>query len=800
MSGISGIATNVVNIAGINENILVTVDKKGNVFCINMRTGDLLFKVSKFAQSTPNDNFNKITPTIDENYIYITLPDIGGKAKFFAIDYRKAIEMGNSDPNSSAVNSSVAYISSDSDFSGTSTTNNSLIRIVSAGKSGNIDLRGRIAIVSDKGDKDNLKVYYTNMNDNGKAVKVQDAFEAVDSNTSQKVTASSFTLNGGLASEVSYINGYLYLVDGRGFLHAFSGTEENNLALLNMKSSFANGDDIQDSVQRGSTYKLTANIMNYSGKDTEPIDIVFDINDGTNTSTIKKENVIVPAAGLDMNLEYTVPTDFMGDNFNIRCTVNPVNEDGSHKYDESKYTDNSQILQIKVSKPIDLQVTNIKIGEYYEKSYVSADVTVKNNSEQDVQYIPISVYVGGKKLSSTQVTDTVCIAKNSTLNVPVTIFLDQISPDLNKKTLIKAIVNESSVIQESESENNYQRAYINTYRELPDFSVCDLAKDVQYNINQKVVTTFKVRNNSRNDYNAVDVVFKQYNGASETKTIALGANSEKVLSFDWVTPGNEVTFDAIAEINPKDSSGNRKIAERDDGTNNSMKCNTVIKNVPPPSFVPATTMDIKPVPPGNFITHREWSETRFDHWEYVCVGTRTVSGADGKSYTVGIYSWVARYKTYYFYADLKLTVDKITEIIGNGQENVNPQSMKSGYGVNVNVTSTLTTNYDNLNAITGVQHLYAYFPETNYTTALELDPLSQYGSRTNTWQFKVNSESIYNNRVHFTPVWFPNGQNYIMQFVGTDAQTPAGAMSASTTGSIMIQGSMYDDEKTGSAR
>jgi hypothetical protein len=802
MDGIAGITSEAVNIGGIPESVLVTVDKKGNVFCINMRTSDLLWEMSKYAQSTSNPSYEKIAPNIDENYVYVTLPDVNGKAKFFAIDYRRAIDLGKSNPKSSATNAAVVNLSNDDEFTGVSKTNNLIVRIMKTNEKGDIDIRGRVAFVGDTGENNNLRVFYTNETDGGRAVKVNDAFETYNEETNQKTTSTYFTLKGGLASDVSYIGGYVYLVDGAGYLHAFSGTAENNLSVLNIKNTFLDSKDLQDTVQKGKTYQIEASLANYFGKDTAPVDIVFQVEDDKNI--IKKENVIIPADGLTINLKYTVPLDYDSEYFNIKCTVNPASSDGKRKVEEIKYTDNYQILQIKVAKDLDIETTDIKINEYYENSYVSADVTVKNNSSQDMQNVPLSLYVDGKKLPSTQVANTFSIAKGASLSVPLTVFLNKITPDENKKTQIRAIANESKAIQEINDINNNAKTWVNAYRDLPDFEAFELIDKPEFATNTKVTTLFRVRNISRNDYDSVDVVFTA-NGVPQTKTIPLKANSEKLLNFEWTTPANECTVDLIAVINP-----NQKIKEKlgSDGkaiTDNNIKTTkATIKSIPPPKTIPETKVDIKPVPQGSLPDHKEWTESRFDHWEYQCVGSSVGTGYndDGSRYTfsIPIYQWVAIYKTYSFYADLKLSISRIIEDMPDDNDRINPASVKSGYGINVIVTSNLTTNYDRLNNLTGVQQMSSYFPESDYSVSNELESFDSVNKLSNTWQFRVNSESVLGSNVHFIPIWFPDAQNYTIQFIGRGVQTPAGTMSATVNANIPIQGNMYDDERTGSAR
>lgn len=67
---------------------------------------------------------------------------------------------------------------------------------------------------------------------------------------------------------------------------------------------------------------------------------------------------------------------------------------------------------------------------------------------------------------------------------------------------------------------------------------------------------------------------------------------------------------------------------------------------------------------------------------------------------------------------------------------------------------------------TDVQNAVTYFPEFKYST--------------------------YDNRTHFTPVWYPNGTYKVYTWV-MDCWTPAGMLSVNKTDSLTIKGNVYDD-------
>ena len=117
-------------------------------------------------------------------------------------------------------------------------------------------------------------------------------------------------------------------------------------------------------------------------------------------------------------------------------------------------------------------------------------------------------------------------------------------------------------------------------------------------------------------------------------------------------------------------------------------------------------------------------------------------------------------------------------------------TMKSGYGVSNTVTATVSTSAP-MSHYTYGQTAVSYFPEFHYTTYWRLlDRLSS--GKTARFQFGENIYSTYKQRVHFSPVWFPDG-SYTVNTHVMDIWTPAGMLCANLTDSVTISGSLYDD-------
>lgn len=120
----------------------------------------------------------------------------------------------------------------------------------------------------------------------------------------------------------------------------------------------------------------------------------------------------------------------------------------------------------------------------------------------------------------------------------------------------------------------------------------------------------------------------------------------------------------------------------------------------------------------------------------------------------------------------------------------NGSIMKSGYGVN-NVVKSLFSSNASSSHITGAQTAISYFPEFQYQTYWRLLDLIIRGYSSQL-EFKQNPYSTYNQRSHFSPVWYPDGEYSVYTYL-LDAWTPDGMLSMNLNGSVNIQGSVFDD-------
>lgn len=117
-------------------------------------------------------------------------------------------------------------------------------------------------------------------------------------------------------------------------------------------------------------------------------------------------------------------------------------------------------------------------------------------------------------------------------------------------------------------------------------------------------------------------------------------------------------------------------------------------------------------------------------------------------------------------------------------------TMKSGYGIQIAVNAHLSGDTD---LCTGSQKANVLFPEFNYSS----EPSAQYNrlleKNGRTYVFKENEYSTYKDRVHFTPIWYPDDSDYTVYAEVFDVWCPAGQLSVRLTDQMIIKGNVFDD-------
>lgn len=122
--------------------------------------------------------------------------------------------------------------------------------------------------------------------------------------------------------------------------------------------------------------------------------------------------------------------------------------------------------------------------------------------------------------------------------------------------------------------------------------------------------------------------------------------------------------------------------------------------------------------------------------------------------------------------------------------------MRSGYGISSDVKLTITSNAPAV-AVTKAQTATMHFPEYRYSSenskfrTLDLTASNVFNFAKNE-NAKNDKGATNNRRIHFTPLYYPDGDYNIKSYV-FDLWTPGGMLSTIASDSVTITGDMYDD-------
>jgi hypothetical protein len=166
---------------------------------------------------------------------------------------------------------------------------------------------------------------------------------------------------------------------------------------------------------------------------------------------------------------------------------------------------------------------------------------------------------------------------------------------------------------------------------------------------------------------------------------------------------------------------------------------------------------------------------------------------DKKTITWGEWNCIGKVNGYWEYSYISYTASITAEMSVNPDEKIptsTGKTMKSGYGINIEAKANVNTNAPS-SAVTGAQNIISYYPEFNYANYWRVLEMMQEGYRAE-FKLQENKYSTYNSRVHFTPIWYPNGR-YTVYVEVVDTWTPAGMLKVNLDDDINIDGNLYQD-------
>ncbi|MEA4986567.1 MAG: hypothetical protein VB095_00690 [Anaerovorax sp.] len=297
--------------------------------------------------------------------------------------------------------------------------------------------------------------------------------------------------------------------------------------------------------------------------------------------------------------------------------------------------------------------------------------------------------------------------------------------------------------------------------------------DYEYRVNTEVITSVMISGGQSDPDNPTRISFHINGKTYNVGNIYYPEGDSQLAWVKWTTPDTEQNMNIDVAV--KGPGGTDKTT---------IHCRIVdLDKNPPPNPVADDRNDdftLSPIPQRAEKTRAEWNV--WDPWwhEYwVWHSTGENSG-----YWCDHGWWEFNLNKYYavFSADMKLLCD-------GKNPTANARTMKSGYGVNQQVSASVSSNQ--FSAVTNPQNAVSYFPEFNYNTYWRLLEQVRNGSNSR-FEFQKNKYSTYKNRTHFTPIWMPNGKYEVNTWV-IDSWTPVGMMSKNLSDSLLIHGSLWDD-------
>jgi len=264
------------------------------------------------------------------------------------------------------------------------------------------------------------------------------------------------------------------------------------------------------------------------------------------------------------------------------------------------------------------------------------------------------------------------------------------------------------------------------------------------------------------------------------KNIVLPTGGGQYAWIKWHTPKEESTVTITAKVK-----GNAKIKGSKSQIAHIVDLN---KNIPPDPVAkdPKTGKPVQAplgykvprlpsIPTQTYATWGEWEA----YWEPLWVWE------DGEWIDKG--DWEYIWHAYNASLTKAKAVIKPDEKVPTATTYYSKWQMGSGYGLNIDIQSNMKASAPK-SSYTNIQNAVNYFPEFNYQGYWRLSDRVSPGK----FKLKPNEYSTYEQRVHFTPLWFPDGEYTTFSYI-IDFWTPDGMLSKTAHDTLLIKGSVWDD-------
>ena len=323
------------------------------------------------------------------------------------------------------------------------------------------------------------------------------------------------------------------------------------------------------------------------------------------------------------------------------------------------------------------------------------------------------------------------------------------------------------------------------------------AVDYEYRVNTDVITAVTITGGQSDPDHPVNVTF-QIDGRSYTvENVYYPDGASQLAWVRWRTPSTPQTITITVSASGSGAPGQGSIKARivdldgndppnptaNDRNNAYSSSNAEIPDNPEKDS--AYWSIWVPWWQEYWVWHSDWKWHSGSHSESCADGCTTDHGSwvdEGEWVDEGWWEFDLEHYSASMSASVELSPDDKNPTVAGS-------TIKSGYGVNITVNTTTTTNQ--ATAVTGSQTAVSYFPEFYYRTYWRLLERTTSGMEAE-YQFKSNEYSTYGRRTHFSPIWMPDGSYTVYTYV-MDSWTPDGMLSANLTDSVQISGNLWSD-------
>lgn len=342
---------------------------------------------------------------------------------------------------------------------------------------------------------------------------------------------------------------------------------------------------------------------------------------------------------------------------------------------------------------------------------------------------------------------------------------------LTPQTLtMTALADPNNLIEESNEVNNSLSATVSINALRPDIEIVDSTITDWY-AGMDVTVSASVRNNTAQPVPSVTIRLN-LGGTLYNEIIPISGNGSNLAVFRIIVPATgsytvKITADPDGALD-----------ETNEGNNTLLR-----------------TVQVKSVP-ASIVTNPDSGEMEQQYKAYGLTGLPTVASSSYHTWQE-IRFENGSYVTKSFYVRLTTTFAIVPD--SRIAYTDKPHQMESGFGFSVQCTTTLTTNYDHPEKLVGVQMVWVRYPESTYgqlsawqcvRDSLEVKT-GTVGAMSATWQLAVNPYSTTGSQLHYTPLWYPDGE-YIAWAQAFYAWSPVGQLYSHATDTLTIEGDMYD--------